>query len=201
MIIRFKEEDGKIAVKSFFHPLIPILLFMGGLFIVLMFVLTGIDSKAFPFLSTGKPLGLPGLIPALFFFAAISAFSYRNVLKADSRQIKLRTGFLFFLETKTRIPVENCEGLCLQPSGKGKMTLFVKMADSHYNTFLGGRDDRITEITEKILAVTGLKMPVICERGESVPFRWKMKIFMMQREADGKTKMEVETEMKQEQEH
>ena len=193
MIIRLKEEDGKITVKNFFHPLVPILLFFVGLFIVLIFVLTGIEGKAFPFLSTGKPLGLLGLIPAMFFFAAISAFSYKNILRADSQQIELKTGFFFFMETKTLIPVKNCEGICLHPSGKGKMSLYIKTADSELNTFFGGREDKAVETAEKIVSVTCLKIPVICERGEQKTFRGKMKIFMMK----GTPKTEPETEQKQ----
>lgn len=169
------------------------MLFMGGLFIVLLFVLTGIEGKAFPFLSTGKPLGFPGLVPALFFFAAISGFSYRNALTADSRNIELYTGFFFFMKTKTCIPVENCEGLYLQSSGKGKMTLYVKTSDSQYNTFIGGRIERITELAEKIASAAGLNKPMVQERDKNTPFRGKIKIFMMNRGTGTKGETKTET--------
>ncbi len=196
MIIRLIEEDGKVAVKSSFHPLVSVLLFVGGLFIVLLFVIIGIDDKAFPFLSTGKPLGFPGFIPVIFFFGAISASSYRNILMADSRQIELKTGFFFFMETKTMIPVEKCEGLYLQPSGKGKTTLFIKMGDSYFNTFLKDRVKKIEETADKISSVTGLKKALVSDKGDNLPFRGKIKIFMMKNKAEAGAEVKTETETK-----
>lgn len=196
MIIRLKEEDGKFVLKSFFHPLVPFMLFMGGLFIILIFVLTGIEDKAFPFLSTGKPLGLPGLFPVLFFFASLSGFSYRNTLIADSRQIELKTGAFFLMETKTKIATDKCEGLYLQSSGKGKMIMFVKVEDSYYNTFMMGSAGRITGLAEKIASVTGLKLSDIAADSGNKHFKGKMKIFMKKAEAetDAETETAVESE-------
>ena len=182
MFIRTKTEDGKLFIKSGFHPLIPITLFFPGLFIVFLFTVTGLDSRAFPFFTSGKPLGILGLIPTIFFFVSITMLSYRNLITIDKNNILLKTGIFFLWNTQTEISTENCDGIILQPVKPGKLGLHFVQNNITYNTLLSGSEKKINEVFAEISKITGLKQLENIDKSPGFFSKSKIKIFMKQRE-------------------
>jgi len=119
-------------------------------------VIFGIAHKAFPYFTTGRPLGLFGLLPALLIFGAIFILTFRNKVVLDNESFNITGGVFFFQLTRSRIPFNECKGIFIRRSRKNKFSIILDLEKNRFNTLLTGSEKKIEDLASLISEKSGV---------------------------------------------
>lgn len=124
--------------------------------IIVFYGFAGKISSAFPYETTGKPLGLMGLFPVFFLFLSIICFVFENRVIADRKLILLKTSLFFIWRSQIVIPVEKCSAVAVKRRKDGSYYLVFIRDEVSLHSFIIGGKERVITLAEKISALTGI---------------------------------------------
>ncbi|MCD4782520.1 MAG: hypothetical protein K8T10_01685 [Candidatus Eremiobacteraeota bacterium] len=82
--------------------------------------------------------------------------SFRNRITIDDKTFGIKSGVFFLWLTRTTISIDECNGIVVRCSKKGKCTIFFTIEDRIFNTLLSGNKRAMEDLAGLISKKSGI---------------------------------------------